>query len=433
MKKIVTAVLASLILANFAFAQDEPEAAKLRLFFPTTPSGPNALKLDFPLFNLPYQITAANTLEYGFFESYTHPSMGGVLNITADLYGSFHYGMKRFYDGAAMNKSWKNVIYYGGIFVGDSLLAIMPFLTGGSLWMHESFHRAVFTQAGIRSHIEYYGVTNAATVSDPSSWDDYTRVDDIRMSAAGLEGEYLLVEKMQRNNFFYGQNNFNEVLYWLENVRAWGYAYMPFMPFFLDVFNMGASGPDSYQWANKLFLGDTPAAESFLKRRTLWSLVNLASPMMFGIRSIPLGKDTGWYGNFALRQLFTSFGTDFSVNAYLKKDRYNFAFAYHSYINYDHYFFAIEVEMLDYPVKLGKLDLLLSPRGIIGAQPRNQGFMTSEPEFFGLLGTRVDFVVGKHFLPYVDVSLRTDGWIAGEESVSPSFPVGFKAGVSLRF
>jgi hypothetical protein len=51
MKKIVTAVLASLILANFTFAQDEPEAAKPRLFFPTTPSGPNALKLDFPLFH----------------------------------------------------------------------------------------------------------------------------------------------------------------------------------------------------------------------------------------------------------------------------------------------------------------------------------------------------------------------------------------------
>jgi hypothetical protein len=37
---------------------------------------------------------------------------------------------------------------------------------------------------------------------------------------------------------------------------------------------------------------------------------NLASPMMFGIRSIPLGKDSGLYGNFALRQFYTSFGTD---------------------------------------------------------------------------------------------------------------------------
>jgi hypothetical protein len=77
MKKRVIAFFASLVLANFTFAQDAPEAAKPRLFFPTTPSGPNALKLDFPLFNLPYQITAANTLEYGFFGSYTHPSMGG--------------------------------------------------------------------------------------------------------------------------------------------------------------------------------------------------------------------------------------------------------------------------------------------------------------------------------------------------------------------
>jgi hypothetical protein len=334
-----------------------------------------------------------------------------------------------------MNKFWKNVLYYGGTAGGDYLLATMNLPTGFT-WMHESFHGAVWTQAGIRSHIEYYGKT-AATVRDSPLGADYTWADDIRVSAAGLEGEYLLVEKMQRNNFFYGQNNFNEFLYWLATVHAWSYAYMPFIPFLLDRVNWDASDPDSYQWADALFRSSASqpdeSVESFLKRRVLWSLVNLASPMMFGIRSIPLGKDTGWYGNFALRYLYTSFGTDFSVNAYLKKDRWNFAFAYHSYINYDHYFPAIEAEMLDYPVKLGKLDLLLSPRILIGVQPRGLEFMTSDWQLFELIGARVDFVVSKHILPYADVSLRTPGWIAGEESVSPLFPVSFKAGVSLRF
>jgi hypothetical protein len=335
--------------------------------------------------------------------------------------------MKRFYDGVTMNKFWKNVIYYGITAGGDYLLAVFPF----GFWMHESFHGAVFTQAGIRSHIEYDLPHGAVTVADPSY---YTWVDDIHVSAAGLESEYLLVEKMQRNNFFYEQNYLNEFLYWGANLHAWWYAYSPFLSDDMTIAGRAVTA-DSYQWADGLFRGGASdeSVESFLKKRAMWSLVNLASPMMFGIRSIPLGKDTGWYGNFALRYLYTSFGTDFSVNAYLKKDRWNFAFAYHSYINYDHYFPAIEAEMLDYPVKLGKLDLLLSPRIMIGVQPWAQEFMTSKFEFFELIGARVDFVVSKHFLPYVDVSLRTNGWIAGEESVWPSFPVGFKAGVSVRF
>jgi hypothetical protein len=52
-----------------------------------------ALKLDLPLFNLPYQINAAKTLEHGFFESYTYPGMEASLNITGGVYSGFHYGL----------------------------------------------------------------------------------------------------------------------------------------------------------------------------------------------------------------------------------------------------------------------------------------------------------------------------------------------------
>jgi hypothetical protein len=170
----------------------------------------------------------------------------------------------------------------------------------------------------------------------------------------------------------------------------------------------------------------------FLKKRVLWSLVNLASPMMFGIRSIPLGRDSGLYGNFALRQLYTSFGTDLSVNVYLKKGVFNMAFAYHNYINYEHYFPAIEAELVDFPVQFTpNFGLLLSPRILLGMQPRDQEFMTGAPEFFALAGCRVDFVISKYFFPYIELSVKTDGWVAGDEFLKRNASV--KAGISIRF
>jgi hypothetical protein len=78
-----------------------------------------ALKLDLSLFNLPYQVHAAQTLEHGFFESYTHPDMDFSLNVTANVYSAFHYGMKRLKDKMGIDKTWKKIVYYGGIAAGD--------------------------------------------------------------------------------------------------------------------------------------------------------------------------------------------------------------------------------------------------------------------------------------------------------------------------
>jgi hypothetical protein len=172
--------------------------------------------------------------------------------------------------------------------------------------------------------------------------------------------------------------------------------------------------------------------KDFLKNRVLWSLVNFASPMMFGIPSIPLGKGSGFSGNFALRQFYTSFGTDLSVNVYLKKSSFNMTFVYHSYINYEHYFPAIEAELLDFPVRITpNFGLLLSPRLLLGTQPKDQEFMTGSPEFFALAGCRVDFAVSKHFLPYIELSAKTGGWVAGNEFLKHN--VSFKTGISARF
>jgi hypothetical protein len=60
----------------------------------------------------------------------------------------------------------------------------------------------------------------------------------------------------------------------------------------------------------------------YLQAQTYWHILNYLSPMLFFIDRIPI-SDTGIYGNFAFRHLLTSFGTDISLNVFLKKDIYN--------------------------------------------------------------------------------------------------------------
>jgi hypothetical protein len=78
-----------------------------------------------------------------------------------------------------------------------------------------------------------------------------------------------------------------------------------------------------------------------------------------------------------------------------------------------------------------KFGLLLSPRVLLGMQPKNQDFRTSDPEFLGLFGLRVDFAISKHILPFIDFSVKTNGWIAGNEYLNSN--VSIKLGVSARF
>jgi hypothetical protein len=417
-------------------------------FEPAVP--PIALKLDFPLFSLPYQIDAAKIPEYGFFDGYTHPDMEASLAITSGVYSSLHFGMKKLRNMMGQDAYWKKLVYYGGVGVGDFLLYFLPIPTS-YVWMHESFHRAGFTHMGLRSHMNFAFPGGAYTTND--SGGNIYKHDLPRLIEAGMESEFLLIEKMQRNNFFYDQGMSNEFLYWLANYQAWSYAYMPFQNEGSTMVIEGKEqevSVDSLLWAYYLFhpeenitvdsendevigLSDLKDNEkNFLKSRVLWSLVNFVSPMMFGIRSIPLGRDSGLYGNFALRQFYTSFGTDLSVNVYLKKAPFNMAFAYHSYMNYEHYFPAIEAELVDFPVPFtSKFGLLLSPRILLGMQPRDQEFMTADPEFFAMAGCRVDFALSKYVFPYLDISAKTDGWVAGNEFLERN--VSLKAGISLRF
>ncbi|MDR2659825.1 MAG: hypothetical protein LBC27_07560, partial [Spirochaetaceae bacterium] len=170
--------------------------------------------------------------------------------------------------------------------------------------------------------------------------------------------------------------------------------------------------------------------KDYLINQSLLATLNYLSPAFYGFSSIPLGK-SGFSGNFTIHHYFTSFGTDTPVELMIKKDAFNFIFTYHNYMNYENYFFSIEGEIIDYPVKFAGLNLLFSPRVMIGMQPKDQCFMTDTPELFGLLGLRTDISVSKNFYIFCDLTAKTAGWAAGNDSLDKNISIAI--GVSMRY
>jgi hypothetical protein len=430
-----------------------------------------ALKLDLPLFDFPYQIEAMNTVGHGFFSGYANPSMSQSLAVTTDLVSGLNFGLKYFYENSTIKERVKGAIYMAGLGFGALFLTYSP---GGDGWLHEEFHRAVMTHYGINSFNGMNLFPIGASIVSVSNIKDEDLIrlkekspaDMVRLQAAGIEGQYLLINNLQRNNFFYEQRLLNYYQYWMVSVNSHFYIYMSASPSDVDeetaemnklettIASRDFTGFDFTGWVYDLFRPDEPYEArgihpsgtginryrttkdltdeelNYLRKQSYLHFVNYLSPMLYGLPGIPLG-DSGLTGNFAMRHLLTSFGAAVSAQIFLKYQPFNIAFAYHSYLNNEHYFPAIEAELIDYPLNFSKFGMFLSPRIIVGLQPENQKFKTGSPEFLGLFGLRADFFISKHFLPYIDFTAKTDGWVAGNEYLDSN--VSVKIGISARF
>jgi hypothetical protein len=472
MKRIIAAVLLSLPLV---------------LLFPQEPSGasgahdppvPPELKIDLPLFDLPYQIDAANTAG-NFFAAYSTLSMNQSLSLTVDVYSAMHFGMRKLYDNLPLGPVWRNAIFYGGTAAG--LLAFAYVLPFGYPWMQQEYTRSVLTRFNINSLNGTYNpfdeIDRVTGVTD----DDLARLkeesphDLVRMQEVTVEGYLLFSDHMLRNRFFYDLHDLSNVTAFLAAYLALFNSTTGIVEEFGGLYGLSSVDDnieDSYKddgvqkdrmlygysginWVYDLFRPGEPYAarglhpsgdgsiaryitisqlsgseKDYLVKQGWLSYLNFISPMLYGVNTFPFGG-TGFEWNVALRHYLTSFGSDTPFQLLVKKAPFNMLFTYHSYANYEHYFPAIEAELLDFPLQIGGLGIYLSPRILVGAQPANQEFMTGDPEFLGLFGLRADFAVSKHFLPYLDLGAKTNGWVAGNESLEAGASI--RLGVSMRF
>jgi hypothetical protein len=367
------------------------------------------LKLDLPLFDLPYQINSMDKTKSGFIGAYASPSMYQSVALNTDIWSSYSFGMK--YLNTTLKKSKVPKVLQWGIRAGVGYLGYhyLRYIPGGAVWVHEEYHRAVTSRYQIYSHNGIYDFNFktfvvATTYKDDEELDHLkakSPSDAVRLTAAGIEGEYLVTDQLQRNNFFYEQNfSFNLVQYWFTTINAHYYIFRSYKPsaslknedYILDftrwVYDLSRPNEPMGGYWNDL----SPDELGYLKLQVGLHFINYFSPMLYGFKSIPFGIH-GFSGNFAMRHLVTSFGADVSAKVYLKMEPFKMAFTYHNYLNYKNYFSGIEAELVDYPIFFGKFGMYVSPRVIIGTQPKNQDFRTKKADFLGLLGVRADFVI----------------------------------------
>lgn len=434
------------------------------------------LRLD--LMDLPYQVDASRTANNGeptfsgYVKGYASPSMHQSLELTTSLYSGWHYGIDKVFgkdsyrDWSKSRRFWHSIT----LLLGDYFLMTAPGFDG---WLHEEYHRAVMTRFGVNSFNDMNKFPiGAETVSvshvadeDLVRFKQESPSDFIRMHVAGIEGEYLLAEKLQQNNFFYNQNLSNKATYLLSILNAVAYVNISsdskYADNLTDLMNARENtlsvrdftGLDFTGWTYDLFRPGEPyttrgthpsglgidryiktsdltdAELRYLKKQGSLQLLNLVSPMLFGYDIIQLNR--GSYGNFAIRNYLTSFGNDASVNVFLKNKGNNYAITLHNYMNYKHYFPAAELEILDKVLPIGGEAIYFTPRALIGVQPLQQSFYTNKASLLGFMECRLEFKTKLNLNPYMEFSAKTKGWVAGNEFLNSNFSV--RVGASMRF
>ncbi len=433
------------------------------------------LKFDLTFFDLPYQFDAAKTVNNGtlnfkgFMKGYANPSMQQSLYLTTDIYSITHYGIDKLFK---VKKKYRDT-KYKFLHISSLLLSnfILTYAPTGDGWLHEEYHRAVMNRFHVNSFddmntfpigAELVSVNNVKD-EDLIRFKSESPADFIRMHVAGIEGGYLLIDRLQKHNFFYQQNLTHEILYALTTINSISYVVGSSKPDVVDVETdkmnkkektieeRDFTGFDFSAWAYDLFnpneayqdrgvhiLGNgidryikttdlSSDALDYLEKQGNLQFLNLLSPMLFWQKSIKLNDNINF--NFAIRHLLTSFGNDISLNVFLQINENNFIVRYHHANNYKNAFPAIELELFEYPINYANNIFLLSPRVITGTQPKDQSFYTKNHEFLGSFACRIDWVL-KYFSPWVEFSAKTDGWVAGNEFLNNNFSCNL--GLSLR-
>ncbi|MCA6408451.1 MAG: hypothetical protein IM575_04940, partial [Cytophagales bacterium] len=183
------------------------------------------LLLEFPLADFPYQ-TLANRTTGGFLSAYINPSMSQSLAMSNNLYSSAHYGIKSL---ITKKSKFKTHLYRNLAALGfDIFSAYIPF---GNGWLHEEYHRAVMTRRGVNSFNQVntfpfgnaFVSVNSVRDEDLILLSDKYNNDFRRLQVAGMEGEYVQIRTLQRNNFFYNQGLPHIPLFWLSTLNSISY------------------------------------------------------------------------------------------------------------------------------------------------------------------------------------------------------------------
>jgi hypothetical protein len=422
------------------------------------PSAPS-LRLDLPLVDAPYN--TAHGLR--------GPSMAQSLAVSEGFYELSH---------SAIQRAWgtHRVASYVTLVLFDTFGGLLP---GGDAWVHEEFHRAVLGNRGIDSFDDVYRLNlGASTISVSHVKDeDLVRLkathpaEQVRLGAAGIEAENLLVQGLEKNRFFHDSRANNVPMYWLTKLgsymyvasgstseadsltdemnasdgadvpvrdftghdfTAWVYdLHRPTEPYQSRGVHPSGVGIDRYVKASDL----TPEEHAYLAREGRLQLINFLDPNLLGISGFAVRSP--WNGaalrlNASASHYLTSFGHTVDLNLFMKQDGMNLFVALHRYTNGARSFPGVDAQLLDLPVVLAGLPVDVSPRVALWLQPEDQGFRSSAARPGALASLRLRPSTSSRMGVFVELEGKTEGWVAGNVHLDPNVSVRIGGSVKLN-
>lgn len=409
--------------------------------------------VDIPLLDLPANLDN-NWLAFNQFS----PSMQQSLGFSKSITETQQYYTKRIFFNPNKNYSiGKKILKETGVaatnLIIEAILSGTPFGTG---WTHEEWHRAVMNKNNVGSYNDMNSfpigqdVISVSNVLDKDleRFKKSNNPDFVRMGAAGIEAQFEHVKALQKDNFFYGLNLSSQVSYWKNTINAMSYLRMTStiggdnLTIELeneegtDISERDFTGLDFTAWIYDLSRPNEAYAQrgrhvsgvgfrryrvtsdltieelDYLTKMGQLQLLNFVSPHMFFINSIKLNQNLRF--NFGLFHYLTSFGYDVGSNFFVEHKHNKIFFAFHNYHNLNNSFYGIETQLIDKAFKVGNKTLLLSPSVHLWTQPNNQEFRTDESIFGGKVEILAATKLGKIWQPYISVSAKTKGWVAGD-------------------
>jgi hypothetical protein len=424
----------------------------LTLFLSTAPLA-FSQQLEVPVIDLPYN--AAHGLR--------GPSMQQSLGMTASVYEATHTSIQ---DAFGKRKR------LGEIAV--ALFDLLP-LPLTDVWIHEEWHRAILGRRGIDSFDDVYlfRATDVVAVSHVGD-EDLVRLkrdhpaDQVRLQEAGIEGEYALVQRLEKDRFFGDTRAWHLPLYWLVKLGASGYVQSGSWKSSDDdtdrsnaedganVQRRDFTGHDFIGWMYDLSRPDEPyetrgvhpsgvginryrkttdlSADDrrFLHRQGQLQLLNLFDSNLIDIdhfKATIAGRPIAF--NVTAAHLLTSFGYTIDANVFLRRGNHKLFVVLHDYKNNERNFPGAEVQWIDWPVTLRGRSVRLSPRIALWLQPEHQRFRDRGTAFGGLLALRADLPLERRYGAFIEVEGKTAGWAQGVEALERN--LALRLGITFLF
>ena len=371
------------------------------------------------------------------------PSMRQSLMLSKDFFHLMH----------TLDEPLQSAGFWGdlGVLGLDILYTYLPL---GEAWMHEEYHRAVMSRRDIHSFNNVYKMNLLAETIAVSHVKDEDLVrlkrehpaEQVRLSAAGAEGEHDLVLELEKDSFFHDARTPIVFQAWLSKLTSSLYVHECGTPEGdeltdqlneedgADVERRDFTGLDFTGWVYDLHRPDEPyeargvhpsgvgidryrklshltsAERSYLKEQGYLTWLNFVDPHLVGIRWFGRPEGTRWMAS--LRHELTSFGYTIDANVFVRRGGLKLAATSHAYFSEKHVLPGLDVQLIDLSARVAGQAITLTPRLAFWLQPADQLYRSQDVQAGGLLALRAG-LGSRRVRPYLEVEAKTEGWVAG--------------------